>query len=781
MNCHRAICGTLLYGLAASVFVIALCCTGLARADKIVLQDGREYEGRFTRLNAMLADPNESSGEMPTQKMIVMCDNDLSYTYFPQKFVARIEPAAASARVEAIDVPQPVAVVGQRLGSVGSPIEIGKFDQYGRRTFSMAGGSTGRLDVVQGISKITPVWCRVQGLQLSSSPTFVWDMRIATTAVPRDVLSQIIRRKIDPKNVDDRLKIVRVYLQAERYQDATAELEQVIADFPGRQGLSDVAHDLKQMGARQALKEIETRKKSGQHGLAFSMLQTFPSQGVDGDLLQQVRVQLEEYTELQKQGKAVVDQLNEAVAKLPEGSRKRAEPAVKEICEQLSINTLERMATYRRFADDAQSPAEAKVALAISSWLIGATDATENLQLAMSMYDIRNLVRDYLAEETKVKRAELLTKVKAQEAASPRLIAGITNYVGPPLATAPQELPGYYKLTIPGIADEPPPSYLVQLPPEYDPHVNYPCVVTLHGAGSTAEQQISWWAGDFVDFKGQKLRSGQAGRFGYIVVAPNWTAAHQKDYEGSAREHDLILSALRDACKRFSIDTDRVFLSGHSAGGTAAWDIGLSHPDLWAGVIPIVPTLMKDVQLNWKNAERLPTYFVLGEMDGDKFVKNAKEFDRYFEQSKVGTFDCTVVEFRGRGHEHFSDDILRIFDWMGRKGRNFFPKDLSATTHRAWDNYFWWVELRDFSPVLGRPPLQLESKLTASNGVSVSTGGKVTVWLSPAMVDFNRPITVNLNASPIMPSNKIQPSIDVILEDARGRADRQHPFWARVE
>ena len=54
-------------------------------------------------------------------------------------------------------------------------------------------------------------------------------------------------------------------------------------------------------------------------------------------------------------------------------------------------------------------------------------------------------------------------------------------------------------------------------------------------------------------------------------------------------------SRLRDACKRFSIDIDRVFLSGHSMGGDAAWDIGLAHPDLWAGVIPIVAAADKYV------------------------------------------------------------------------------------------------------------------------------------------------------------------------------------------
>ena len=35
----------------------------------------------------------------------------------------------------------------------------------------------------------------------------------------------------------------------------------------------------------------------------------------------------------------------------------------------------------------------------------------------------------------------------------------------------------------------------------------------------------------------------------------------------------------------FSIDTDRVFLSGHGVGGDAVYDIGLAHPEHWAGVI----------------------------------------------------------------------------------------------------------------------------------------------------------------------------------------------------
>ena len=45
-------------------------------------------------------------------------------------------------------------------------------------------------------------------------------------------------------------------------------------------------------------------------------------------------------------------------------------------------------------------------------------------------------------------------------------------------------------------------------------------------------------------------------------------------------------------------------------GGDAAWDLGLSHPDLWAGVIPIVATSDKYISRYWENAKFVPFYFV---------------------------------------------------------------------------------------------------------------------------------------------------------------------------
>jgi predicted esterase len=283
-------------------------------------------------------------------------------------------------------------------------------------------------------------------------------------------------------------------------------------------------------------------------------------------------------------------------------------------------------------------------------------------------------------------------------------------------------------------------------------------------------------------------RQGQAARRGTIVIAPAWARSGQTAYEYSAREHALVLAAVRAATRSFAIDTDRVFLSGHSLGGNAAWDIALAHPDLWAGLVLIAPTADCYVTHYWPNAERLPVYIVGGELDRACVQQNAIDLDRYFKKS----FDATYVEYRGRGHEHFSDDIQKIFDWMGRKRRTFFPREFEAVSLRPWDRFFWWVEMEDapprtvvlpeaWPPTTGTRPLSIEAKKGATNSLTVRSGaGRTRVWLSPELVDFAEPLTVTIDGKRVH-RGPITPDERVLLEDLRLRGDRQHPFQAVIE
>jgi pimeloyl-ACP methyl ester carboxylesterase len=314
---------------------------------------------------------------------------------------------------------------------------------------------------------------------------------------------------------------------------------------------------------------------------------------------------------------------------------------------------------------------------------------------------------------------------------------------------------------------------------------HYPTIVTLAGAGFTPEQQLDFWAGP-VGEDGQRV--GQATRHGYITIAVDWQQPHQFTYDYSAQEHHAVLGALRDACRQFAIDTDRVFLTGHGMGGDAAWDMALAHPDLWAGVIPFVAVADRYVRRYGDNARYVAWYLVAGELDGDKISANAREIDRYMRP----TTDATLVEYLGRGYESYSDEIQRIFDWMGRRQR-IMPREFECVTMRPWDNFFWWLEVSglpqksmvspsNWPPSRGTRPLKLRGKLTEGNNVLVyGQTERTTVWLGPEFVKFEEPLEVKLNGRSISPRGRyVQPDLEVLLEDARARADRQHPFWAKV-
>jgi hypothetical protein len=236
------------------------------------------------------------------------------------------------------------------------------------------------------------------------------------------------------------------------------------------------------------------------------------------------------------------------------------------------------------------------------------------------------------------------------------------------------------------------------------------------------------------------------------------------------------------------VDIDRVFLTGHGIGGDAVWDIAIAHPDIWAGVIPIVATADRFVTRYAKNAAYVPWYVVAGELDGDKLARNATQLDRYLKP----TTDITVVEYLGRGYEPFGDEIQRIFDWMGRRKRTM-PKEFEYVTMRSSDNFFWWVEASglpqkslvapaNWPPQRGVRPFQFDSNVTANNRVSVNCRvEKATVWLSPELVDFKQQMIVEVNNRPLQPRDRIvRPDLNVLLEDVRTRADRQHPFWAKL-
>ena len=752
-----------------------------ARADRVEVADGRVLEGRFALLPGVAVDPLAAQGPA-SGTPILMCDDELTRTMVSKRQVVKTEPGPVDFGMEKIRIPQRVPGNGRRVAGMGAALEATPFDEYGRRILSLATAG-GRVDVVQGITEITPRWTRIEGL-VTENPVML-DMRLATSALPRDVLKRVIEQHIDHTDADHRLRVVRLLIQAERYEEAVRELDEALADFPDLADLTTERKRIAELAARRILEEIRMRGRVGQDRLAMRLLETFPVADVGGELLEEVREERDAYRDRQEAARALVARLRSRLEQLADPQvRAEAAVVVAEIERELSFGTLDRLATFERLAADPDTPADRAVALAINGWLQGAAMGDDNLKVALSSVRLRGMLRDYLRSSEPAARDELLARMRNEEAFAAAGLAGIARHLRPPLDPPEPKSPGLFELDVPGLPGEANVRCLVQLPPEYDPLRAYPTIVTLHAAWTTPLQQIEWWAG-LPAADGARL--GQATRHGFIVIAPAWAREHQTAYEASAREQALVLGSLREACLRFAIDTDRVFLSGHSMGGDAAWDIGLAHPDLWAGMVAVSAAADRYVRHYWRNAATLPLYFVGGELDGGTIQKNAVDLDRYF----LKGYDATYVEYRGRGHDHFAEELLRIFDWMGRKRRTP-PPTIEAVSMRPWDRFFWWLEFAaappktvtlpaNWPPASGAAPLEIEGQVTPGNTVAARVGARgVRIWLAPEFVDMARPVTVTLSGDRLF-KGQVTPDERVMLEDLRRRGDRRHPFWAVVE
>lgn len=133
-------------------------------------------------------------------------------------------------------------------------------------------------------------------------------------------------------------------------------------------------------------------------------------------------------------------------------------------------------------------------------------------------------------------------------------------------------------------------SYLpchVFLPETYDPEQTYPLVIALHGYGGNAERFVSiWYAFEDPQFIYAVPQAP------YPVVQPeylgySWFVEHQELSHLWQQSMEFTQEYALDvvATLQEQYETSSVYLLGFSQGSAVAYTLGISRPDLFAGVI----------------------------------------------------------------------------------------------------------------------------------------------------------------------------------------------------
>ncbi len=497
------------------------------------------------------------------------------------------------------------------------------------------------------------------------------------------------------------------------------------------------------------------------------------------------------------------DQLLTETARLLEKARREVEgpdsklwsEAAAVIGEELNFENVGRLDAFlgqarqaerlQRKGKKAEVIPEQLLSLAVSGWLMGSASAETSPETALRLWNGRQMVQTYLRTEDEAERAALVRKHTGrsrQEAASLEELIQIVRALPP--VEAEKELPSG---TVERKTDAG--KYLLRLPPEYRHSRPTPLLIVLHNGNGGPKDILDRWA-------------ESAAEYGFILAAPQWSDGVGSGYTYSEAEHALVLSTLRDLRRHFNVDNDRVFLFGLGDGGAMAFDVGLGHPDLFAGVLPMAAGPQFHAEMCWRNGQYLPFYV----MHGNRGPRG-KEIRHQFESWVSRNFPMVWVDYKGRGIEWYGGEVPSMFDWMRSKKRDFPMHQLGTNgqggtfgnefcTMRACDNHFYWFSADEIHPGClnsvadwkRRQPASLFAQINRDrNSITVQTSGirRATIWLGrndkgEDMIDFDKPVTVLANFQARVSNQRIKPSAEVMLEDLYQRGDRQQLFLAKI-
>ncbi|MCI0639099.1 MAG: hypothetical protein L0Y72_28260 [Gemmataceae bacterium] len=484
--------------------------------------------------------------------------------------------------------------------------------------------------------------------------------------------------------------------------------------------------------------------------------------------------------------------------------------ALESIERDLNTDTLDRLETFLVFAKqhlgeiaEGKTPSQSTeqvIALAITGWSMGNSAAEPDQKTAQMVWEGRRMVLEYQKTDNTIARGKMLDSYLRQWKDLPiDMLARVIRLLPPPEPADAEKIGTDITKREIELTDGVGGMYLLKLPPDYHHNRQYPVLVLLHSMREGPGILMQRW-------------NDVAVKHGFIMVAPLWAGIKlTTNYSYSAKEHAIVLDTLRDLRRRFQVDSDRVFLYGWEQGADAAWDIGLAHPDQFAGVLPMCGGLRFYPQRCWSNSQYLPLYIVEGERNGT----NPGAVRGMFKNWMRGVYPALYVEYKGRGSELYPAEFERMGDWMSRKKRHHPSREMGVyntgstveaeefKTLRDTDNRFYWlstddiqekykVEWSDWKKLLN--PALLQARISMGNesgakgariwsqiNIRVRGLNNVTLWLGPHMIDFAKPVRIYVNNFQMGKERIIPPDPATMLDDFHYWGDRQRLFYAKVD
>lgn len=199
--------------------------------------------------------------------------------------------------------------------------------------------------------------------------------------------------------------------------------------------------------------------------------------------------------------------------------------------------------------------------------------------------------------------------------------------------------------------------YLLYLPKSYiDENKKWPLVLFLHGAGERGNDL------EIVKRNGIPKIADKDDSFSFVAVSPQ--CPEESTWQNHFDALDLLLEEIE---KTYSIDKNRIYVTGLSMGGYGTWDFAMRYPDRFAAIIPICggstyPELvgvLKD----------LPIWAFHGAKDDIVPVGESRVLVNIL---KKYNGNIKYTEYPEAGHDSWTETYnnTKIYEWLLEQKRN---------------------------------------------------------------------------------------------------------------
>jgi predicted peptidase len=193
--------------------------------------------------------------------------------------------------------------------------------------------------------------------------------------------------------------------------------------------------------------------------------------------------------------------------------------------------------------------------------------------------------------------------------------------------------------------------YYLYFPKDYEEKQNrsFPLLLFLHGGGESGDSLPA------LTKNGPPKMLVEGKQFPFLVLAPQ--NPHKKQWWNVR----AVMQLLDTIVAHNRVDPKRIYLTGLSRGGSAAWELAVQYPDRFAAMA-VVCGMTPVPYASWIN-KKMPIWVFHGTEDNSIPFSESEEMVN--ELKRIG-YDVTFTVYEGVGHDSWIQayQTEALYDWF---------------------------------------------------------------------------------------------------------------------